>query len=200
MLAAGFISKHASEKVVSVSDHVLPVLNVLDSETFACVCGSFLKIWLNCIEVYTDGSLKDAGLAKVTSGAAVYFPAIDMGIGIRVQGLLSFTLAELQVITLALEADKLAVQATPFPFSLPVGIQEHFLVAENTTVLGNACHFVHDLYQSICHACWKAGFGYDVVLSAMIREINWMIACGCQKKIIQHELSWGAVLAVWGDE
>ncbi|KAG9302354.1 hypothetical protein G9A89_011780 [Geosiphon pyriformis] len=61
------------------------------------------EIWSNCIEVYTNGSLKNAGLVEMASGAAVYFPATDIDIGIRVFELLSSTLAELQAIALVLE-------------------------------------------------------------------------------------------------
>ncbi|KAG9297115.1 hypothetical protein G9A89_019396 [Geosiphon pyriformis] len=200
---------HAFEKVVSVSNHVLPVLNVLDSEAFACVCEDFLEVWSNCIEVYTDRFLKGVGSAKVTSGTAAYFLATDMDIGVRVQELLLSTLAELQAIVLALEcvssscsvvlyldsqfvinayvseslvmkkdvlvrwvkvkrhsgvlgnvkANKLADKATFSSFSLSVGIQERFLVAEDTT--------------TVCYAHWKASPGYDIVLSVMIKEINW---------------------------
>ncbi|KAG9294854.1 hypothetical protein G9A89_008546 [Geosiphon pyriformis] len=202
ILVANFISEHASVKVVFVSDHILLVLNILNSEAFVCVHGGLLKIWSNCIKVYTDGSLKSAGLVEVANGTAAYFSATDMSIGIRVQRLLSSTLAELQAIVLALEcvfsscsvvlysdsqsaidacvseslgmapdfhnrcwikqlhivdlikkkyilvrwvkvkghlgvlgnvkADKLAEKATFSPFSLLVGIQKHFLVAENT--------------------------------------------------------------------
>ncbi|KAG9287171.1 hypothetical protein G9A89_003019 [Geosiphon pyriformis] len=48
-------------------------------------------------------SLKDAGSAKVISGVTAYFLAMNMGVGVRVNRLLSFTLAELQAIALALE-------------------------------------------------------------------------------------------------
>ncbi|KAG9286859.1 hypothetical protein G9A89_012409 [Geosiphon pyriformis] len=103
ILTADFMSKCASEEVVSASNHVLPMLNVLDSEAFACVYGGLLEVWSNYIEAYMDGSLKGAGMAEVTSGAAAYFPATDMDIGVRVQRLLLFTLAELQAIALVLE-------------------------------------------------------------------------------------------------
>ncbi|KAG9294845.1 hypothetical protein G9A89_008537 [Geosiphon pyriformis] len=199
---------------MSAINHVPLVLNVLNSEAFACVYEDFLEVWSNCIEVYTNRFLKGADSAEIASGMAAYFSAIDMGIGIRVQELLLSTLAELQAIALVLEcipsfcsvvlysdsqstidkknilvrwikikehlgvlsnvrADKLAGKATFFPFSLPVGIQERFLVAEDTAVSGNTYYFVHDLFQSICHAYWKAGPGYDIVLSAIIREISW---------------------------
>ncbi|KAG9288545.1 hypothetical protein G9A89_006041 [Geosiphon pyriformis] len=205
-----FINEHASVEIVSVSDYVLPVLNILNFEAFACVHGGLLEVWSNCIKVYTDGSLKGAGSVKIVSDAAAYFPATDIDIGVRIQRLLFSTLAKLQAIALVLEcilffsitycqshqeknifvrwvkvkkhsrvlgnvkANKLAKEATSSLFFLPVGIQKCFLVAENTAVLGNTHHFVHNLFWSVCYACWKAGPGYDIVPSAMIEKINWV--------------------------
>ncbi|KAG9292618.1 hypothetical protein G9A89_006990 [Geosiphon pyriformis] len=147
------------------------MLNVLNSEAFACVCGNLLEIWLDCIKIYTDGSLKGAGSAKVTSGAAVYFPVTDMSIGIRVQWV---KVKEHSGVLNNIKADKLAGEATSSLFSLSVGIQKHFLVAKNTAVSNNTHYFVYDLFQSVCCACWEAGPGYDIIPSAMIEKINWV--------------------------
>ncbi|KAG9303721.1 hypothetical protein G9A89_018618 [Geosiphon pyriformis] len=183
----------------------LPVLDVLDSNEFLDVHSSLLDVWSDHIEIYTDGSLKGAGSAKITCRAVAYFPAANMSIRIRVFGLLFSTLAELQAIALALECvpascnvalysdikwvkvkghsgvlnniktNKLANKATAFSLTLPVGICEWFLVAKDTAVSGNACHFVHNIYQSICHACWEAGPGYNVILSVMLKEVDWVL-------------------------
>ncbi|KAG9299354.1 hypothetical protein G9A89_014002 [Geosiphon pyriformis] len=163
----------------------------------------FLKHWFN-------GSLKNLGSTDVTSSAAVYFPAVNFSLGVRVQGLLSSTLAELQAVALVLECvpssctvalyidSQAAIDAcmskmfsavpdfhTPCWvkkhyifnlihkkdisvkwikikshsgicgnvktntaasntmcswFSLPVGVQKHFLVTEGMVVFGNAQH------------------------------------------------------------
>ncbi|KAG9307197.1 hypothetical protein G9A89_017025 [Geosiphon pyriformis] len=182
----------------------LSVLNVLNFNDFSDVHNSLLNVWSDCVEVYKDGSLKDASSAKVTCGAVAYFLVVNMSIEIRVFGLLFSTLAELQAIALALEyvpascdmalyldsqsvidayvseaflpmsdfrnqwvlgnvkADELANKVTASSLTLPVGIQEQFLVAENTTVFGNACYF-------------KAGPGYDVILSVMLKEVDWVV-------------------------
>ncbi|KAG9286603.1 hypothetical protein G9A89_005371 [Geosiphon pyriformis] len=66
------------------------VLSVLDSDRLSEVRDSLLEIWSDCIEVYIDGSLKCAGSVGVADGAAA-----DAGIGVKVTGLLSSTLAEL---------------------------------------------------------------------------------------------------------
>ncbi|KAG9295786.1 hypothetical protein G9A89_009015 [Geosiphon pyriformis] len=81
----------------------LKVLSVLESEAFSEVCCSLLEVWFSCIEVYTDESLKNAGSAKMVSGVAAYFPAANISVGIKVHGLLSSTLTELQAIVLVLE-------------------------------------------------------------------------------------------------
>ncbi|KAG9298683.1 hypothetical protein G9A89_012751 [Geosiphon pyriformis] len=50
-----------------------------------------------------DGLLKNAGTADVTGGAAAYFSSMNLNVGVRVYGLLSSTLSELQAVALALE-------------------------------------------------------------------------------------------------
>ncbi|KAG9294497.1 hypothetical protein G9A89_009344 [Geosiphon pyriformis] len=55
------------------------------------------------IEVYTDSSVRGIRIIGACGGAAVYFPATDMSVSIRVYGLLFLTLVELQAIALALE-------------------------------------------------------------------------------------------------
>ncbi|KAG9299002.1 hypothetical protein G9A89_020315 [Geosiphon pyriformis] len=48
-------------------------------------------------------SLKGFGSADVAGGAAAFFPKIGLGIGVRIVGLLSSMMAELQAIALVLE-------------------------------------------------------------------------------------------------
>ncbi|KAG9298233.1 hypothetical protein G9A89_002721 [Geosiphon pyriformis] len=57
--------------------------------------------------------------------------------------------------------------------SLPIGVQECFLVAENTPVSGNTCHFVWDLYKSVCRVQWEAGLGHDVIPGVLIKTMDW---------------------------
>ncbi|KAG9291076.1 hypothetical protein G9A89_012948 [Geosiphon pyriformis] len=207
------------------------MMDVLISEKFFFVHNSLLEVWFDCIEIYMDESLKGASFVEVADGAAVYFPAADMSIGVRVARLLSSTLTELQAVALALECvpsfcsvvlyldsqlaidacvsevflfvpdfynqcwierlqiwvkvkshsnvssnvktNALAGIATFSFFSLPVRIQERFLVAKKNAVSGNARHFVHDLYQSICHVYWEAGSGFNIVPSTIIEKIDW---------------------------
>ncbi|KAG9304053.1 hypothetical protein G9A89_005963 [Geosiphon pyriformis] len=73
------------------------------SNMFSVVKDGLHDVWSDCFKVYTDGSLKEAGSANVTCGTAVYFPALNLSIGIAIHGLLSSTLAELQAVALSFE-------------------------------------------------------------------------------------------------
>ncbi|KAG9292501.1 hypothetical protein G9A89_001574 [Geosiphon pyriformis] len=79
------------------------MLSVLNSDKFSEVCDSLLEMWSDCIEVYTNGSLRCASSVKVAGRAAAYFLAVNTDIGVKVSGLLSSTLTELQAVVLALE-------------------------------------------------------------------------------------------------
>ncbi|KAG9287136.1 hypothetical protein G9A89_001030 [Geosiphon pyriformis] len=72
--------------------------SVLNSVEFGLVHDHLSGLSAGCILVYTDSSLSGLG-----SGAAVFFDDINMSIGVKVLGLMSFMLTELQVIALALE-------------------------------------------------------------------------------------------------
>ncbi|KAG9303926.1 hypothetical protein G9A89_005836 [Geosiphon pyriformis] len=159
------------------------MLNVLDSDKFSDV-------------FYTDESLKSAGSNEVISETAAYFLAVDADIGIRVAGLMSSTLTELQTVALALKCVSSSCSMVLYldnqfvidvcmseTFSTIVNllkdkdisikyvkIKEHssvlgniradrYLVAEKTTVFGNACHFT--------------GSGYDIIPDVMIKKIEW---------------------------
>ncbi|KAG9304517.1 hypothetical protein G9A89_020081 [Geosiphon pyriformis] len=79
---------------------------LLSSEHY-CNCGSIgrclLSSGLSFVKVYTDGSVKDFGLVNTYGGAAAYFPDVDLGIEVKVNGLLSLTLAKMQAIAFTLE-------------------------------------------------------------------------------------------------
>ncbi|KAG9298239.1 hypothetical protein G9A89_002727 [Geosiphon pyriformis] len=78
-------------------------MNVLDSKVFFLVKDGLHDIWSSCFEMYTNGSLRNAGLVDVVCSAAMYFLVLDRSVGIVVGSLLSSTLAELQTVVLALE-------------------------------------------------------------------------------------------------
>ncbi|KAG9303267.1 hypothetical protein G9A89_013593 [Geosiphon pyriformis] len=73
------------------------------------------------------------------------------------------------------EADLAAGAASGSLFSLCANVCEYFLVAEGVAVSGNACHFVRNIFWSVCCACWEAGPGCDVVPEVMIGCIDWVV-------------------------
>ncbi|KAG9299259.1 hypothetical protein G9A89_013907 [Geosiphon pyriformis] len=78
-------------------------LNVLESDVFSSMQNGLYEIWSGCFETYMDGSLKGTGTADVLSGVAAYFPALGLGVGVKVCGLLFSIMAELQAVALALK-------------------------------------------------------------------------------------------------
>ncbi|KAG9286478.1 hypothetical protein G9A89_014644 [Geosiphon pyriformis] len=85
---------------VLLSPHSIPT-------DFSCNFGYVGKHLLNSrlgfITVYTNSSIKNLGLVQAYGGAATYFLDVDTSVGIKINGLLSSTLVELQTIALALE-------------------------------------------------------------------------------------------------
>ncbi|KAG9299131.1 hypothetical protein G9A89_020444 [Geosiphon pyriformis] len=65
------------------------------------ICSS--NVGTDSLAVYTDGSVKNLGTTGCRTGTAAFFEDIDLDLGVYVQGLMSSTLAELQIIALALE-------------------------------------------------------------------------------------------------
>ncbi|KAG9289036.1 hypothetical protein G9A89_015585 [Geosiphon pyriformis] len=55
------------------------------------------------IDIYTDGLVKSLGFMCACDCAAVYFPCVNLNVGVRVCGLLFSTLTELQTIVLILD-------------------------------------------------------------------------------------------------
>ncbi|KAG9304409.1 hypothetical protein G9A89_019971 [Geosiphon pyriformis] len=77
--------------------------NILQFCEFGVVSSSLLNANSNHLSVYTDGSLCGLRTCDMKASTAVFFEDINMGLGVSVSGLVSFTLAELQAIALALE-------------------------------------------------------------------------------------------------
>ncbi|KAG9291986.1 hypothetical protein G9A89_017885 [Geosiphon pyriformis] len=59
-------------------------LNILNSQEFSIVQSNLHEIWSSLFDIFTDGSLKNLGLVDVSSGAAVYFPIVDLSLGVRI--------------------------------------------------------------------------------------------------------------------
>ncbi|KAG9304508.1 hypothetical protein G9A89_020072 [Geosiphon pyriformis] len=84
-----------------VNGHV--VLDICLFHDFGVVCNTLLTADAAHLFVYTDGSLSGLGTVDVKAGAAIFFEDINLGLGVGMSSLVSFTLTELQAIALALE-------------------------------------------------------------------------------------------------
>ncbi|KAG9293504.1 hypothetical protein G9A89_009228, partial [Geosiphon pyriformis] len=133
------------------------------SDVFSLVKDELHNIWSSCFKVYTNGSLRNTGSVDAACSVTVYFLVLDKSVGVVVGGLLFSTLVELQAVALAFEekdlevvwvkiegysgisgnvkADLVAGKAARSSFSLLTKVHEHYLVADNTAISGNACYF-----------------------------------------------------------
>ncbi|KAG9284125.1 hypothetical protein G9A89_022899 [Geosiphon pyriformis] len=175
---------------------------VLNSSGFFClsdflvVCECLHEVWAGELNIFIDGLLSGLDTLDVACGAAVYFSEIDMGVSVRVQGLLSSTLAELQAIAVALEcvlsscsviihsnsqatldachiANLIKSKDVIVSLFLLVEIHDRFFVADGLVVSGNAQHFIHNVCRTVCHVLWEAGLGANVLFSSFLYCIDW---------------------------
>ncbi|KAG9289480.1 hypothetical protein G9A89_008041 [Geosiphon pyriformis] len=212
VLTSKFLNDKGFLKSVSVVfSSFLSGLSISDSKKFLNIQDGLHEVWSSIFEVYTDDLLKNAGSANVMSRAAAYF--LDF---------LSSTMAELQVVALALKCvlfscsvdlylnsqaaidacvsemlfnknltvywikvkghfkvannvktNTLVGEAAGSPVFLLVDVQKHFLMTEGMAVSGNTCHFVWDVFRSVCRACWKVGFSHNVISRMLVGNVNW---------------------------
>ncbi|KAG9305272.1 hypothetical protein G9A89_003356 [Geosiphon pyriformis] len=73
------------------------------SNDFVSICDHLLQIDTGVLSVYVDESLKNLDTASCKAGTATFFENISLGLGVGISGLMSFILAELHAIVLALE-------------------------------------------------------------------------------------------------
>ncbi|KAG9290240.1 hypothetical protein G9A89_022216 [Geosiphon pyriformis] len=86
---------------------LIPECSGLDNNMVMAFCPASSDVLLatkcGSIDVYTDGFVKSLGFIDACSDATAYFPKANANIGVKILGLLSSMLVELQVIALALE-------------------------------------------------------------------------------------------------
>ncbi|KAG9291065.1 hypothetical protein G9A89_012937 [Geosiphon pyriformis] len=82
--------------------------NILEFYEFEVVCDHLLRVDSGCLFLFMDGFLSGLGTLGIRAGAAAFFEDIDLGLGVEVSGLVSFTMVELQAIALALECVSLS--------------------------------------------------------------------------------------------
>ncbi|KAG9291686.1 hypothetical protein G9A89_022105 [Geosiphon pyriformis] len=73
------------------------LLSILESSEFRHVGSSLLDVVVDGLSVYMDGSLINLGSTNVRAGVTVFFEDVNLDLGVRISGLLSSTLAELQL-------------------------------------------------------------------------------------------------------
>ncbi|KAG9291675.1 hypothetical protein G9A89_022094 [Geosiphon pyriformis] len=96
------------------------LLNFCESNDFVAAHSCLSQVDIDSLSVYTNSSLKYLGIADCRAGAAVFIEDIDLGLDVSVQGLVSFTLAKLQAILLALECMSAACFVNLFSVLLEV--------------------------------------------------------------------------------
>ncbi|KAG9305245.1 hypothetical protein G9A89_001507 [Geosiphon pyriformis] len=101
-------AKSKSASIVSFVNSVgildgLASSDILWSHAFSVVSENLLHASTACLFVYTDRFLSGLDTFGMRAGAAVYFEDVDLDIGVRVSGLVSSMIAELQAIALALK-------------------------------------------------------------------------------------------------
>ncbi|KAG9306459.1 hypothetical protein G9A89_003569 [Geosiphon pyriformis] len=92
------------------------------------------------VSVYTDGSVKGLGFAGTCGDTAAYFSDVDLSVEIRVYGLLSSTLVELQAIALALECISTSSSV--------------MLFTDSQASLDMCASLVNSVGPNFCDKCW----------------------------------------------
>ncbi|KAG9304837.1 hypothetical protein G9A89_016867 [Geosiphon pyriformis] len=78
-------------------------LNILEFSDCVSICNHLSQVNASMLSVYIDRSLKNFGIVNCSAGATAFFKDIGVSLGVGVIDLMSFTLAKLQAIVLALE-------------------------------------------------------------------------------------------------
>ncbi|KAG9305291.1 hypothetical protein G9A89_007786 [Geosiphon pyriformis] len=171
----GDIASFSSASGCAPHEDVCGPSDICQSLGFGAICNNLLNIGATCLFVYMNGSLSNLGAVDMLAGAAVFFEDINSGLGVRVSGLVSFTLAELQAIALALECvpafhsvdlfsnSQAALDACKSEFLL-VHLDfrncECFLRAGGGVISGNLRHFVET--------------GSRIMVNSLRDNINWL--------------------------
>ncbi|KAG9306546.1 hypothetical protein G9A89_004743 [Geosiphon pyriformis] len=166
--------------------------NILDLIEFVKIRDRLLGVGTDSISVYTDGSLAGLGTVDMWAGAAIFFDSVDLGLGVKVSGLVSSTMAELQAIALALECvppfssihlfsdikehfgvignkcvDALATAATMSEHFFPLRVNACYILVSGMAVSGNSRHFI--------------GSGSRVLITSLHGNVDW-----CRSSLVWH--------------
>ncbi|KAG9303135.1 hypothetical protein G9A89_005093 [Geosiphon pyriformis] len=137
--------------VLFLSD-VAAVENILKSCEFRLVYNQLSGISASGFSVYTDGSLCSLGSIDMKAGAAAFFEDINLGLEVKVTGVLSNN-----------QADLFAGVSFHSGWLLPFQLKECFVLTNGSIISKNSRHFVRDIFQSIYCASWELGSGAKIV-------------------------------------
>ncbi|KAG9286689.1 hypothetical protein G9A89_012239 [Geosiphon pyriformis] len=159
-VSVGYLgSMESSSSVHDCSVGISFAPNVLESSDFDLVCNCLLELGADSLSVYTDGSLAGLGTLSVKSGVAVFFDDINMGLGVKISGLLLSTLAELQAIALALKC-------------VPV-VSKVFLFLDSQAAL-DACRLELGLaHPDFRNSCWVEHYYIANLVCAKRLDVSW---------------------------
>ncbi|KAG9290770.1 hypothetical protein G9A89_011733 [Geosiphon pyriformis] len=183
----------------SISDGV-GSLNILESSDYVSVCDCFMQVGVDSLLVYTDGFLSNLGTVSCRAGTAAFFKDIDLDLGIGVSGLMSSTLVKFSVKLFsdsqsALDAfechhivnvicsknlrvswhkvkDHSGISGNDW--YLPSCLSKCFIMADGGVVSGNSKHFIHNIYHSVCYACWEIGSGSKFLKNDLLFDVDWV--------------------------
>ncbi|KAG9298530.1 hypothetical protein G9A89_018889 [Geosiphon pyriformis] len=131
------------------------------------------------------------GISDAVRGTAAYFSDLGLHVGVEVYGLLSFTLAEMQAVALALEcilvssnvtikshfgvlnnkrADRLADLATLSKLVFSANIKKKFLMADGKVISGNTRHFVRTTNNTVRR--FQTNLSSSVVLQSLAFSVS----------------------------
>ncbi|KAG9291522.1 hypothetical protein G9A89_021941 [Geosiphon pyriformis] len=152
-------SAKSSSSVCNCSVGISFASNVLESTDFDLVHNHLLGLGADSLLVYTDGSLAGLGTLSVKSGVVVFFDNIKMSLGVRVSGLLSSILAELQAIVLVFEC-------------VPA-VSKVCLFSDSQTVL-DACRLELGLvHLDFRNSCWVKHYYIANLVRAKRLDVSW---------------------------
>ncbi|KAG9300046.1 hypothetical protein G9A89_018323 [Geosiphon pyriformis] len=71
-------------------------------------------------------------------------------------------------------ANAIAGDAFLSSWYLPPCLGKQFIKADGSVVSENSNHFVYDIYQLVCHACWEVGSGSKFLANSLLFEVDWL--------------------------
>ncbi|KAG9305876.1 hypothetical protein G9A89_016528 [Geosiphon pyriformis] len=156
------------------NSEVLDSSGLFCSSDFLVVCKYLHKIWTGELNIFTNSSLSGLGTLSVACGAAAYFSKINIGVGVKVQGLLSSMLAKLQAIAVALECVSLSCSVVIHSDSqaaLDVCVSEYELSRRLAVLHIYLIKAVHNrLPVAVCKRLYN--IGYLSVLCLMCSDVE----------------------------